>query len=79
MLAKVNTNTYIDVDSITYLEAMYEDEELVSIQLCIGETPLTFTNQKVAQRVLDSYLWHRQNSIYNMIEDTEGYRKKIRP
>lgn len=78
MIAKVGTNSYIDIDAISYIEGLYQEDELVGVQLIVRGESLTFTNPKVAGRVMESYLWHNQHSIYNMIEDTDGYRKKIR-
>lgn len=78
MIAKLNTNSYIDVEQISYIEAMINEEgEIVGAQLILNGSPLTFHDVKIAKRVLDSYLWQHQNGIYNMMEDTDGYRKKI--
>ena len=78
MIAKVNTDTYIDIDAINYIEVMTDDDdEIAGIQLMLNGSPLTFHDTTVAQRIIDSYVWQHQVSIYNMIEDTEGYRKKL--
>lgn len=78
MLAKINEDTYLDIDHIDYIELTKdEDGNPSGVQLLLNGSPMTFKDLKVGQRVLDSYLWQHQNGIYNMIEDTEGYRKKM--
>ena len=79
MLAKFNNNSYIDVDSITCVSGTYpdDDEKNWSTDIVVGGFGICILGQS-GKNVLDSFLWKHKNSVYDMMNGSETYKKTIK-
>ena len=78
MIAKYNENSYIDVDSITFIAGDYEGEPHRWItKLVVGGVEVRIYG-KDGKNIMDAFVWKWNNSTYNMIPSHSDYKKVIK-
>ena len=78
MIAKYGENSYVDVDSITFISGDYDggDYRWVTTIVVDGVEERIFG--KIGRNIMDSFLWKRQSSVHDMIPSSPGYKKTIK-
>ena len=78
MLAKVNENVYVDIDSVSFVQGddSNEKENKWITILVVGGQGVTVEG-RAGKNILDSFLWKHKNSVYDMIHGSETYKKTI--
>ena len=79
MLAKFDANSYIDVDSITFVNGIYldDDEKNWRTDVVVGGQGIGILGQS-GKNVLEAFLWKHKNSVYDMIHGSETHKKTIK-
>ena len=78
MIAKYNENSYIDIDSITFITGNYEGEpHRWTTTLVVGGVEIRIYG-KEGKNVLDAFLWKRNSSTHDMIPNQPDYKKPIK-
>jgi hypothetical protein len=78
MIAKYNENSYIDVDSITFIRGEYEGEpSRWFTTLVVGGVEIRIYG-KDGKNIMDSFIWKWNNATYNMIPSSSDYKQVIK-
>lgn len=77
MIAKFDENSYIDTDSITFVNGEYTSGNELEWKtiVVVGGERLTIFGQP-GKNILESFLWKHKHATYNMIPGSADYRKQ---
>jgi hypothetical protein len=78
MIAKYSANSYIDVDSITFIRGEYEgDPSRWCTTFVVGGVEIRVYGED-GKNIMDSFLWKWNNATYNMISSHSDYKQLIK-
>jgi len=79
MIAKYAENSYIDIDSVSYIAGDYSsnNEHTWITNVVVNGVPFTIEGP-IGKNVMTAYEWKWRNSIIDMIPSSKTYKKNLK-